>query len=169
MQDCPSGNKKYGHLHTKKDERVVTAATWGGWWRDKGYNCKIHIEAASHLNGKLIVEMDSVDQAKIYVYQQPNSFSDEIGTHGIIENNMIYTKKNGKFVVPADWSIYIVYLTTNFGGEVILESYVTDYEDDDLARIDALWQPTGTYYVNKTELAIIEEQKQAEAERIRQE
>jgi len=47
------------------------------------------------LNGKLIVELVSVDSADTYIYMMPNKFSDDFRTHGILENNMVYAKKTG--------------------------------------------------------------------------
>ena len=75
------------------------------------------ISANAGLNGKLIVNLEKVEGVNVFIFLQPNNFNKELSvTHGILENNMLYsitvyvnqeTKK--KYMVPTDWTIIISY------------------------------------------------------------
>ena len=79
----------------------------------------------------------------------PNSFSESYGTHGILENNRIYNKVgSGRYYVPTDWSIWLIYNPTFGGGEIKFKHWVEDYTSDDVGRINGEWQPTGTEYID---------------------
>ena len=70
----------------------------------------------------------------------PNSFSDDFGTHGILENNMVYQKKkSGQFSVPSDWTVYIIYNIDVFAGFINLRSWVVEYDDADIERLNTVW------------------------------
>jgi hypothetical protein len=62
---------------------------WGT--SNPAHNCKFAISASSALNGKLVVELISVD-VYAYVFLQPNNFDNNGKTKGIIENSKVYTK-----------------------------------------------------------------------------
>jgi len=77
----------------------------------------------------------------------PNKFSDDFGTHGILENNMVHSKKKeGTFTVPSDWTVYLIYNIGYFNGVISLKSWVTEYVDADIEKLNTIWEPTGTYH-----------------------
>ena len=78
------------------------------------------IRASGHLNAKLNVEIQTVKNTNLILYEMPNSFSKDYGTHGILENNKIYNNERSgtKRTVPSDWSIWLVYNPLFGGGEI---------------------------------------------------
>ena len=61
------------------------------------------------LNGKLVVEINEIQNSVVTLYMQPNNFIPE-GLETIVENNKVYFKpRKGRYEVPSDWSIYVVY------------------------------------------------------------
>lgn len=98
----------------------------------------------------------NVRGAYIYVYQQPNSFNEKAyGTHGLMENNHLYTKvATGSFAVPADWSIYIVYNRGYLAGQISIDSWVEDYSGDDQVNIIEKYLETDTFFKNKDHLRL---------------
>ena len=96
------------------------------------------------MNGKLVVLIPEEIDAKAFAYLQPNYFSDEFGTYGIMENGMVYslnTLSEGEqtFEVPTDWTIHIVYNIGMLSGKLKVKSYVTDYEISDKENINGKW------------------------------
>ena len=66
--------------------------------------------AAPSLVGKIKVEILTVDDTKLQIFEQPNVFNNKYGTHGVLENNKYYeNRKSGEHVVPTDWNIIISY------------------------------------------------------------
>ena len=87
------------------------------------------ISAKSGLNGKLkLIVLPTNGDPQVTIYLMPNSFSDNYGTQGILENGHIYTdvQPGLKIEVPADWSIYIMYKHHDYieSGSVRFQSYV---------------------------------------------
>ena len=83
-----------------------------------GYNCKIQINAKD-LNGKLVIEIVRNEAGDAFIFMQPNGFNDAAGTHGILENNMVYQiqgETGGVYEVPTDWTITLVYNVGYFKG-----------------------------------------------------
>lgn len=89
--NCPGvlGQPEF-YMHQELRKEHVIKRTWS--WLENAYNCKIAISASPHLNGKIIVETEKFDSAT-YVYLQPNHFNKKYGTHGILENGMVYSIK----------------------------------------------------------------------------
>lgn len=50
------------------------------------------------------------------------------------------------FEVPTDWTIHIVYNIGLYAGEANLISYVIPYTDQDIGKLQTIWQPTKTTY-----------------------
>ena len=129
------------------------------------------------MNGKLTVEIQNVDDATLYIYLQPNNFNEEeMKTVGIIENNKVYnhyswTKAGRRYTVPSDWTIFLVYNVGYVNGGISVKSWVSPYTEKDLAKIAGSWQPTGTYWVNATAIALekaAQEERERKAEEDRQ-
>jgi hypothetical protein len=81
---------------------------------------------------------------------QPNTFSRELSdTHGILENNMVYSydekKSSGVFSVPSDWTVTVAYNVGMFAGSIVVESWLQEWEEADSAFIKKM-QPTGTHF-----------------------
>ena len=149
---------------------------WG--WFETAFNCKIAITGANSMNGKLTVEILNVDDATLYIYLQPNNFNEEeMKTVGIIENNKVYnhyswTKAGRRYSVPSDWTIFLVYNVGYVNGAISVKSWVEPYTEKDISKIQGSWQPTGTYWVNTTAIALQkaaeeEKERKAEEERLR--
>lgn len=108
------------------------------------------LTAAPGLNGKINVQILDVNDASLQIYRMPNSFNPSFGTQGIFENNMYDNYiKTGLFVVPTDWTIWIVYNKPVFEGSVSIITWLEEYGPDDKAIIETEWQPTGTFWVDK--------------------
>ena len=107
------------------------------------------ISASEKLNGKIVVKLDSVNDAEVHVFMMPKHFNPDYGYKGFFENNDYYTyQKDGTYEAPTDWVIYIQYNTFYFDGNIILSSEVKEYDEADIFSIKNYWQPTGTVYVN---------------------
>lgn len=104
---CPKGNKPAIHRHD--DYALIESEIMDWGIMSNAYQCRVVISASERLNGKLIVEIYSVNDASIRVYQMPNSFNREIyGTKGILENNRInITDEPAIFKVPTDWTVIL--------------------------------------------------------------
>jgi hypothetical protein len=65
----------------------------------------MRIKAEAALNGKIILEILDVNDARLNVFLMPNDFSGKYGTLGILENNKITKdpKDGARFEVPTDW------------------------------------------------------------------
>ena len=61
-------------------------------------------------------------------------------------------RKTNTWVVPTDWTVYVVYNVGMFSGSVITESSASQYDDSDIDFIKKM-QPTGTYHVSAAEQA----------------
>jgi len=96
------------------------------------------------MNGKLKVEIISVEDVSANIYLMPNSFSDSYGTHGILENNKMYINvESGTYTIPSDWSLWVVYNPGIFDGGINMKSWLEMLTQDDVSKIDSEWQPTG--------------------------
>ena len=157
MYNCPAGPTT--HEFQNIGEQHSMRRQWG--WLDLGANCKYVIKANARLNGKIVVEIQKVRGVNMYLYLQPNHFnSKKYGTHGILENNKIYKNVvSGKYTVPTDWSIWLVYNPRNVGGHFKVKAYTTQFEKRDEWYIKNDWRPTGTSYVDQ------EREKQLKAEK----
>ena len=91
------------------------------------------IKGNKKLNGKINVEISQVTNVNLYIYLQPNHFnSQKYGTHGILENNKIYTKvTRGTYSVPTDWSVWLVYNPPIVAGEIRIKTWAQEYEASD--------------------------------------
>lgn len=58
--------------------------------------------------------------------------------------------ESGKFSAPSDWQIIFQFNTPYMPGSILIKSEVTEYDASDINDIKNTWQPTGTYWVNKT-------------------
>lgn len=93
----------------------------------------------------------------------PKHFNPNYGFKGFFENNDYYTyQSEGTYEAPSDWVIYINYNSFVYDGSVLISSEVVEFDEDDISKINDEWQPTGTFYINKTQIA--EEKAYAEAE-----
>ena len=80
----------------------------------------------------MIVKIEDVENANVFIYLQPNSFSKDLqDSHGILENNMVYQwdknrskVKGGIYRVPSDWTIFVTYNTGMFKGTIILDTWL---------------------------------------------
>jgi len=89
--------------------------------------------AAAGLNGKVKVQIERVDNVKVYVYLMPNSFNSDYGTHGIFENNKIHPRTNsGIYEAPTDWSIWVVYNPGFTSGDVWVKTWAEEYTQADV-------------------------------------
>ena len=71
--------------HSEYDKPKVFSKRWGFF--DYGYNCKMRFRANKRLNGKLRVEVESINDARAFVYLMPNEFNESYEMHGIFEND----------------------------------------------------------------------------------
>jgi len=112
-------------------------------------NCKLVISAKAGLNGKIILKILDTDDISLTVYLMPNAFNEEYGTHGILENNKVYTSiVSGTYVVPTDWTIYLIYShNPAYDGKIKIKSWIEKYTRHDIWNITNEWQPTGTSYI----------------------
>lgn len=175
MYGCPGKNKLKTVTHRSFSKVEYTNTKWG--WFETAFNCKVAITGAPSMNGKLTVEIQNVDDATLYIYLQPNNFNEEeMKTVGIIENNKVYnhyswTKAGRRYTVPSDWTIFLVYNVGYVNGGISVKSWVSPYTEKDLAKIAGSWQPTGTYWVNATAIALekaAQEERERKAEEDRQ-
>ena len=146
--NCPGAGGRPGfYMHQELGKEHIVQQEWS--WLENAYNCKIAISASPHLNGKIIVETEKFGSAA-YVYLQPNHFNEKYGTHGILENGMVYPvkKADGKqiYTVPTDWTIYIAYNLGMWGGKGVVRTIAEEYNDHDIDNLYKYWQPTGTSY-----------------------
>lgn len=75
------------------------------------------INATADLNGKIIVQFETIDDADVWVFLQPNAFSTKYGTQGILENFKGAAKiKNGTFTVPTDWTVIVSFNPSIYDG-----------------------------------------------------
>lgn len=143
-------------IHERMNKTKASEVTWK-LSLSTSSNCRISVKADSSLNGRLIVKINKIKAALVLaVHLQPNNFNnDEYGTHGILPNNLYYLdqEEGAKFEVPTDWTVFIVYSNGYFPGSLSIFSGVFEYTEKDLHILDEM-QPTGTYYVNKTAIAI---------------
>ena len=112
------------------------------------------ISASEKLNGKLIVNLKSVDDAEVHIFMMPKHFNKDYGYVGLFQNNDYYTyQKDGEYEAPSDWVFIIQYYTNYFDGAIILSSKVVEYTESDIFSIDNYWQPTGTKYIDYAAIA----------------
>ena len=57
QSNCPAGEEIYNHTEYGKTKYI--SRNWG--WFDHGFNCKIKLVASPDLNGKLIMNIQTVD------------------------------------------------------------------------------------------------------------
>jgi hypothetical protein len=95
-------------------------------------HCKFVVKSKPGLNGKIIVEIKKVKEVKLEIYMQPNIETKEYGTHGILENSLVFNGVNeGNFTVPTDWAVFLIYNPSFFPGEISINSYVQELNEDD--------------------------------------
>jgi hypothetical protein len=114
------------------NKKAKLSKTWD-WWKT-AYNCKIQLSAEPGINGKLILQIVSVENAQAYVFMQPNTFDKSLSpTHGLLENNMVYAydkrKTSGVYAVPSDWTVTIAYNVGMFSGSIVVETWLEEYTD----------------------------------------
>lgn len=126
------------HHHDIIGNKQDETREWGFF--DPGFNCKMKISAGGKLNAKIIVVIKEVKNTNLIIYEMPNSFSESYGTHGILENNRIYTDvKSGKHMAPSDWSIWLVFNPKFGGGYVKFEHWVDNYDESDVNSLNGEW------------------------------
>ena len=86
---CPGGGPKMISLKELYKEQTIYV-TWGHF--ENAYHCKILIKGQEGVNGKIVMDVTSNENAASWIYLQPNNFNEKQGggTRGIVENNMIY-------------------------------------------------------------------------------
>lgn len=158
---CPAKNcpdtVPYRNEIEEMDKVKVHTVKWGWSFYDEGENCKMVFSASEALNGKLKVTITASDDVDIHVFKMPRHWNKDLYYFkGFFENNDFYTyQETGVYEAPSDWVIYFHYNTNLFDGSIVVQSEVVEYDDADIDKIKREWQPTGTFYVNKTALAEI--------------
>lgn len=73
----------------------------------------------------------------LQVYLIPNKFDQiKYGTQGILENNQVTQKvTTGKFQVPTDWSVWLVFNPGFLAGRVKVKSWVQYFSEADIPLI----------------------------------
>ena len=81
------------------------------------------------MNSKLKVQIWESKNADISLLLMPNTFNELYGTQGIFKSAIKYKLvKGGIYVVPTDWSIYLLYSHEPYqSGKVVVESWVEQY------------------------------------------
>ena len=145
--DCPKDNKPVIHRHENFALIESEILEWG--IISNAYQCRVVISASENLNGQLLVEIYSINDASIRVYQMPNNFNTDIyDTKGILENNRInITDKPAIYKVPTDWTIVLQYNVGFLGGHIKLRSWAQQYKQEDQEWLDTM-HPTGTYWID---------------------
>lgn len=117
-------------------------------------HCKMVFWASNHLNGKMVVKLQSKEDADVHVFKMPKKFNTKRYPYqGLFENNDYRTyQRSGVYEVPSDWIVYIQYNVGIFDGNMRVSSWVEDYAESDVEKIKKEWQPTGTYWVDKKKL-----------------
>ncbi len=156
---CPDG--PFVDTHTKMGETKEATREWGR--NNIGFNCKYIIRADSEkLNGKIVIDIVRTEESHLYVYLLPNTFDEHrYHTHGILENNHFFKNvRSGTYRVPTDWSIWLVYHPGNKYGGIQVRSKVENFTEQDLGKLEGVWQPTATYFADHSKFG--EEIKQVE-------
>ena len=85
------------------NQEVVHTRNWGVS-SDSGKHCKMVISASDKLNGKLVINLKTVDDAEVHVFMMPKNFNADYGYIGLFENNDYYTyQSSGTYTAPSDW------------------------------------------------------------------
>lgn len=122
---CPSQNCPQNIVREHDDyyQGKVDIREWS--ILESGLNCKIVVKAHEYLNGKLIVNIASLEEASASVYLMPNYFSKDYGFHGLFENGKEYhTVGTGQYEVPSDWTVFIEYNPYMVTGGIEVQSWV---------------------------------------------
>ena len=100
------------------------------------------------MNSKLKVQIWESKNADISLLLMPNTFNELYGTQGIFKSAIQYRQvKGGIYVVPTDWSIYVIYSYNPYqDGKVDVQSWVEKYQPEDDWYIENYWFPTATFY-----------------------
>lgn len=72
----------------------------------------------------------------------------------MVYNHYSWTKGGRIYEIPSDWTAYLIYNVGYGSGSITVKSWLDQYTEDDISKIDTVWQPTGTYWVNQTQLAL---------------
>ena len=122
------------------------------------------ISASDKLNGKLVLNLKTVDDAEVHVFMMPKNFNADYGYIGLFENNDYYTyQSSGTYTAPSDWYFIVQYYSYYFDGSLSVSSVVKEYTKEDIDSIDNYWQPTGTKFVDYAAIAAKKAREEAEA------
>jgi len=81
QQLCPTEGA-YTHEATEMNQEVLHSKNWN-LKSDPGRHCKMVISASEKLNGKLIVNLKSVDDAEVHIFMMPKHFNKDYGYVGL--------------------------------------------------------------------------------------